>query len=340
MLSDSDCCTLQTQMEAPMDAQKDWVDFKAIKQAVSMQAVLDRYGINWLRKNKDELRGRCPIHKGDGERSFHVNTTKNAFQCFSCKARGNVLDFVAAMEKSSVRDVALKLKDWFQVGESGAGSAAPVTVAANDPEPVPVGPINPPLSFELRVDHTHEYGASRGLLLETLTYFGAGLCLSKGMFAERFIIPLHNPGGELVGYAGRSLDDSEPKYLFPSSAKGFYKSHLLFGFHRVAPAAKQIILVEGFFATMYLWQIGLPALGLLGSSLSKEQEAMIVDRFDRVLLLFDGDEAGRRATDDCLVRLGKRIWTRAVSLPDGLQPDNLLAEELAANLTVVFQSID
>jgi DNA primase len=327
-------------MEARMNAQKDWVDFRAIKQAVSMQAVLDRYGINWLRKNKDELRGRCPIHKGDGERSFHVSTAKSVFQCFSCKARGNVLDFVAAMEQCSIRDAALKLKDWFKVGESGQPSAAPATMKAHELEPAPVGPINPPLSFELRVDHTHEYGASRGLLLETLELFGAGLCLSKGMFAGRFIIPLHNPGGELVGYAGRSLDGSEPKYLFPSSAKGFYKSHLLFGFHRVAPATKQIILVEGFFATMYLWQIALPTLGLFGSSLSKEQEAMIAGRFDRVLLLFDGDDAGRTATDTCLARLGKRIWIRAVSLPDGVQPDNLLAEELAANLAVVFQSID
>lgn len=321
-----------------MNAQKDWVDFRAIKQAVSMQAVLDRYGINWLRKNKDELRGRCPIHKGDGQRHFHVSTTKSVFQCFSCKARGNVLDFVSAMEQCSIRDAALRLKDWFKVGESGEVAALPATVAVDDPEPTPDGPINPPLSFELRVDHTHEYGASRGLLLETLELFGAGLCLSKGMFAGRFIIPLHNPGGELVGYAGRSLDDSEPKYLFPSLGKGFYKSHLLFGLHLVAPAPKQIILVEGFFATMYLWQIGLATLGLLGSSLSKEQEAMIVDRFDRVLLLFDGDDAGRTATDACLARLGKRIWTRAVSLPDGLQPDNLLAEELAANLAVVFRA--
>src|ERR1044071_10411853 len=113
-----------------MDAQKDWVDFRAVKQSVSMQALLDRYGINWLRKNNDELRGRCPIHKGDGERSFHVNTSKNAFQCFSCKARGNVLDFVAAMEKCSVRDAALKLKGWFQIGQRGEAAAAPVAVEA------------------------------------------------------------------------------------------------------------------------------------------------------------------------------------------------------------------
>lgn len=312
-----------------MHAQKDWVDFRAIKQAVSMQAVLDRYGINWLRKNRDERQGRCPIHKGEGNRSFHVNMAKGAFQCFSCKARGNVLDFVAAMEKCSIREAALKLKDWFKVGENGKVSATNTVVLAVDPEPVPVGPINPPLSFQLRVDHTCEYGADRGLTIETLEFFGAGVCNSKGMFAGRFIIPLHNAGGELVGYAGRSLDDSEPKYLFPSSGNGFYKSRLLFNLHRIAPGTDQIILVEGFFASMFLWQIGIASLGLLGSSLSKEQEAMLVGRFNKVLLLFDGDAAGRIAADDCLVRLGHRLWVKALSLPDGKQPDDLSSEAIA-----------
>jgi DNA primase len=311
-----------------MDTQKDWVDFRLVKQAVSMQAVLDRYGINWLRKNGDELRGRCPIHQGDGERSFHVNTAKNAFQCFSCKARGNVLDFVAAMEKCSVRDAALKLKAWFEVGGSGERSTALIMVEAQADELMATGPINPPLSFQLQVDHSHEYGLGRGLTQETLEYFGAGLCVSKGMFAGRFVIPLHNEVGKLVGYAGRALDESQPKYLFPSRDKGFYKSRLLFNLHRITQGADQIILVEGFFASMHLWQAGFASLGLLGSSLSKEQEAMLADRFLRVVLLFDGDDAGRTATDDCLVRLGRHLWVKGLVIPNGKQPDDFEAEAI------------
>src|SRR2546421_11430699 len=94
---------------------KDWVDFKAVKDTVAMQMVLAHYQVNGLRKEKQELVGRCPIHQGEGERAFHVSLTKNAFNCFSCKARGNVLDFVAAMEKCSVRDAALKLTEWFSI---------------------------------------------------------------------------------------------------------------------------------------------------------------------------------------------------------------------------------
>ncbi len=48
--------------------------------------------------------------------AFHVNTEKNAFHCFVRGAKGNVLDFVAAMEKCSVRDAGLKLQSWFCLG--------------------------------------------------------------------------------------------------------------------------------------------------------------------------------------------------------------------------------
>lgn len=105
---------------------KDWVDFNSVKEAVDMQMVLDRYGVRALVKSGDELRGRCPIHKGsERSKTFTVNTRKKAFKCFSesCGARGNVLDFVAAMEQCSVRDAALRLQDWFAIGDSDTSSA-------------------------------------------------------------------------------------------------------------------------------------------------------------------------------------------------------------------------
>src|SRR5258707_15229400 len=103
---------------------KEWVDFKKVKDAVGMMMVLDHYGIQGLTKSGDELRGPCPIHKGSQRsKNFTVNLRKNAFKCFSkgCVG-GNVLDFVAAMEQGSARDAALKLADWFKIGESQSSS--------------------------------------------------------------------------------------------------------------------------------------------------------------------------------------------------------------------------
>jgi len=99
----------------------EWVDFKKVKEAVSIDMALNHYGVNGLTKQGDELRGVCPIHKGArGSKNFTVNLQKNAFKCFSskCKAKGNVLDFVAAMEGCDIRTAAVKLTEWFKVGES------------------------------------------------------------------------------------------------------------------------------------------------------------------------------------------------------------------------------
>src|SRR5690348_10169367 len=103
----------------------DFVDFRQVKGAVTIRMALEHYGVNWLRKSGKELRGRCPIHKGDGGDAFYANEEKNAFHCFSCDAKGNVLDFVAAMENCTVRDSALKLSEWFGVpsGPTASGQA-------------------------------------------------------------------------------------------------------------------------------------------------------------------------------------------------------------------------
>src|ERR1051326_1062536 len=97
-----------------------WVDFRTVKAAVTMTMVLDHYGLI-LKKSGNELRGKCPIHRGLDKKHFTINVSKNIFKCFfaQCGAHGNVLDFVAAMEQCFVREAAMKLNDWFKVGKSG-----------------------------------------------------------------------------------------------------------------------------------------------------------------------------------------------------------------------------
>ena len=142
--------------------ENNWVDFKAVKSAVTMRMLLDRYQVNWLRKSGEELRGRCPIHKGEGQQSFHVNLAKNAFHCFSCKARGNVLDFVAAMEKCSVRDGAVRLQKWFAIDSTTAPAETKQSRKQKRGEGSEAE--NKPLGFELKgIDLAHSYLSARGV---------------------------------------------------------------------------------------------------------------------------------------------------------------------------------
>ncbi|HLJ48458.1 MAG TPA: toprim domain-containing protein [Bryobacteraceae bacterium] len=306
-----------------------------------MEAAISRYGLKLKRVNKETLRGRCPLpsHSSSASaQSFSINTAKNAWACQSdscAKARdgrrgGNVLDFVAAMERCGVRDAALKLQEWFGVAPPGAIEPKP---AGETPpkervqEPEPQEP-NKPLAFELGgIDPSHPYLATRGVSVETAQYFGAGFFPGRGSMAGRVVFPIHNKDAQLVAYAGRSIDETEPRWKFPP---GFHKGQELYNLHRAIQAQnKLVVLVEGFFGCIQVCQSWYPTVALMGSSLSAMQEALICAHFTGAYLLFDGDPAGRQCTNDCLLRLGPKIWVKAILLPDGKQPDHFTPTELA-----------
>jgi DNA primase len=327
-----------------------WVDFAAVKRAVTMDMVLERYQVNWLREGKDGLTGRCPIHKGEGERSFHVSRSKNVFHCFSCEAKGNVLDFVASMEQCPVRDAAIKLQEWFAVAppaadnsgrksanikvESGTDDEVNREEVSRQLESGTPGP-NPPLSFTLKgIDPSHPYLEKRGIARQTAEYFGVGFFPGKGLMSRRVVIPIHNEREELVAYAGRSVDDSEPRYKLPS---GFHKGAVLFNFHRLRQlddaGTRRVIVVEGFFDCMKVVQAGFPnVVALMGRTLSAQQEALLAG-FNEVVLILDGDEAGQTASAELTTRLAHRMFVRVIDV-DG-QPDQLSSEQIQNLLSPV-----
>ena len=93
-----------------------WVNYRELKEAVSIEQVLDHYGLlSSMTRRGDNLEGACPIHGGHSPRQFRVSLGKNAYHCFSCDAGGNILDFVSAMEDIEIRPAALLLVDWFKL---------------------------------------------------------------------------------------------------------------------------------------------------------------------------------------------------------------------------------
>lgn len=296
-----------------------WVDFAAVKRAVSLETVLRHYQVPGLRRRRNRLQGRCPIHRGEREDSFRVDLDRNVFHCFSCQASGNVLAFVAAMERCSIREAALRLQHWFSIGMPDR----PCAPAGNAQLVRKKEGLNPPLRFALtNVDHAHGYLAERGIDRATAVEFGVGFYARPGLMNGRIVIPIHNGRGEIVAYAGRALDDSVPKYKFPA---GFHKSLELFNLRRALAAGnKTVIVVEGYFDCMRVHQAGFPGVvALMGASLSTRQESLLLERFDRVILLLDGDTAGRDGSRTIAARLSGRCSLGTVELADGTQPDQL-----------------
>jgi len=326
-----------------------FVDFRTVKEQVSMKDVLDHYKIELRQVSNISLRGKCPLpthSSGNSTQSFNVNTEKNVWACqsSSCvEARdgrkgGNVLDFVSVMENCSVRDAALKLQNWFLVPTPPAGrQEKKKTEIKQTPEqrvaeknPDVIEEVNAPLAFVLKgIDSTHPYLKERGIEEETAKHFGVGFFPGRGSMAGRLVIPIANERGELVAYAGRSLDQSEPKYKFPA---GFKKSEVLFNLNHVLALPQKgsdlVIVVEGFFDCIKVQQAGLPSVvALMGSSLSETQEKFLC-QFPRIILFLDGDPAGREATAVIASRLMFKTFVKVVSLGDGKQPDQLSSDEI------------
>jgi DNA primase len=300
-----------------------WVDFAAIKRSVPLAPLLRRYQVKLRRSGRDQYRGRCPIHRGEGPEAFHANLGRNIFHCFSCGAGGTVLDFVAAIEKCTLREAALRLRqESFVPGEpatAGPGEKQLVTKKRGG---------SAALRFTLRgVDSGHAYLAARGIGRPTAEEFGVGFYSGPGIFSGRLVIPIHNQRGELVAYCGRAVDDSQPRYRFPP---GFTKSEFLFNFHRAAAVEKPaVVVVEGFFDCFKLHQAGVRSVvALMGSALYQSQQRLLLDRFQRVILMLDGDAAGQRATADITARLLPHCSVQAIHLASHTQPDQMTSDEL------------
>ena len=332
------------------------VDFRAVREAVTMEDVLSHYGLlDKMKRSGDSLSGCCPIHKGSNPTQFRVSLSKNLWNCFSeCKHGGNVVDFISRMEDVSAYGAALKAIEWFKLdpdrvyaegegadepSEPRSSNEAPARPKSAQPSPPaeakPEGNApNPPLKFRLdKLQREHPYLTERGLTLETLVDFGVGFC-AKGMMAGRIAIPIHNPDGQVVAYAGRHVGEppeGTPKYKLPP---GFRKSLELFNLDRARKESGALIVVEGFFDAMKLHQLGhRKAVALMGSSLSPAQEELIrrhTDQHSQILVMLDEDDAGRSARDEIATRLAKFAFVRIhVFGKEDQQPEHLTAEQLA-----------
>jgi DNA primase len=311
-----------------------WVDFRELRQSLDIEQVLTSYHVSLERVGLDQLRGRCPLPTHSSERSresFSVDTAKNVWACHSascCEARqgrvgGSVLDLVACLEGCSIRQAALHLQDeWRGVGMPVGGAATGFKRKSN--EQSPDRPQR--LSFSLRLGW-HPYLEERAVDPATAAWFGVGYYAGGGFLRHRIVFPIHDQEGQLVAYAGRSLDDGEPRYLFPP---GFHKSQVVFNLHRaVWESTRWALVVEGFFDCLRVHQAGYRnVVALLGVSLSEAQEKLLLERFPRLLLMLDGDEAGQRASQHLAKRLRGRVSLSIVKVPSGRQPDQLSSEEI------------
>ena len=339
-----------------------------IEDVVGQYVALTRRGSN--------LFGLCPFH-GEKTPSFSVAPDKGIFYCFGCHKGGGVVNFIMEIENLSYPDAVrfLAKRAGLEVPEDNAERSqykkkerlwALCKAAARFFHEQ----LKTPQAQKAR-----EYAQRRGLSAGTITRFGlgyapnawdsliqamtargyekselleAGLVLEKkdkGTFYDRFrnrlMFPIIDVRGNVIGFGGRVMDDSTPKYLNSPETLIFNKRKNLFALN-VARKSKQgrIILTEGYMDAIALHQYGFDcAVASLGTSLTEEHANILAKYTNQVILTYDGDEAGQNATRRAIPMLEKTgIQVRVLRMQGAKDPDEFLKKYGAQRFEVLLDS--
>jgi DNA primase len=269
---------------------------------LSWESVIERYklDVTW---QGTQWRGPCPIHRGDNVSSFVIHP-EHGYHCFACGSGGGMAGFLRLMG-----DDAVAATVEFTVRRR------PDTPVITAP-PVPLAPLNA----------AHPYFRERGIHEATARFFGMGYYAGPPL-GRRIIAPLHDPAGQLVGYIGRAVDEKvEPRYCFQ---RGVRRSELLFNLHRVKQAkAETVIVVEGIFDVLAIYQVGIPnVVATLGCEVTENQRALL-SGFRRLLVLFDDDHAGNTAATKLAEEFGRAAVRLQLPKADPASIKGVLLERL------------
>jgi DNA primase len=345
-----------------------YVSFAEVKDKVTIPDVLNVLAIadRFQRKN-DLLTGVCPLpaHKhgpSPNTEQFKINRKDGVWlwHCFGdCQKGGDVIELVKQMtgfddshvrfwfaEKFGDRLTLSKPKDSQKAEQSADSPSERANAAKQTTEYDSTGQAGTPqqfvptkpLRFRLNLKTDVPYLRERGLAEATIERYGLGLC-NRGVLKGYVAIPVyghpHEEGANPLAYLGRWPGDDydeaagRPRYKWPD---GFQKSHVVYGLTEALENihGKPLIVVEGPFKVYHLFQAGFPnTVATFGVSLSDEQAAILVAAGRPIVLMFDGNEAGRIGMRAAAGKLIAKTFVRVIKLPDGTEPDDLSAEQLA-----------
>ncbi len=151
------------------------------------------------------------------------------------------------------------------------------------------------------------------------------------LLRNRLIFPISDSKGQIIGFAGRVLDASLPKYINSPESPLYRKSSVLFGLDMALPAirtSRSVIIVEGYFDHLALYRAGVKnVVATCGTALTATHTSLIARHASRVYTLFDSDSAGGKATVRAMeLFLEQRLPAYVISLPSGEDPDSFLAK--------------
>lgn len=328
-----------------------------------------------LKRSGSNLFGLCPFH-GEKTASFSVAPEKGIYYCFGCHKGGGVINFMMEIEGLSYPDAVRSLakRVGMEVPEDEQYQSRyrrQERLWALNKEAARF--FNKTL-YEPAGAEGLKYAQGRGMSKSTLIRFGIGfapdtwdaLCnamTGKGYteeelkaaglvsvsqkngriydrFRNRLMFPIIDVRGNVIGFGGRVMDNSTPKYLNSPETEIFNKRKNLFALN-VARKTKldYMILVEGYMDAIALHQYGFDcAVASLGTSLTEEHAALLSRYTQQVTLIYDGDAAGQNATQRAIPMLEKvGLQVKVLKMRDAKDPDEFLKKFGADRFRILLE---
>lgn len=305
--------------------------------------------------------GVCPFHD-DHSPSMSVSKEKQIYTCFSCGATGNVFKFIQDYENISFLEAVKKCADiahvYIDIGQAKEKNKHQELYDIYElSQKFYQNNINTELGKKAK-----EYLNNRKLDESIIKEFGIGLSLNEkdlltkllkskkyddktlirsglvnennyqlnDVYRNRIMFPLYDLNGKVIGYNGRVYNgETENKYVNSKETDIFKKRELLYNYHRAKDEARkkhQIIIMEGPMDIIRAYTIGIKnCVAALGTAFGKEQAMLVRKLSSNVILCFDGDEAGLKATKGAIVELEKLgITPKIVRLENNSDPDDYI----------------
>jgi len=332
-----------------------------------------------LKKQGRNYTGICPFH-GEKTPSFVVSPDKQIFHCFGCGKGGNVFSFLIEKDAMSFPEavehlakragIALPniavspekdkrdslMKRYFDINEKTAKYYEQLLYDSSGKEALRYlqgrGLKTDVLEkFQLGYapagwDMLTNYLRGEDITEQELLTIGLAVKSKKGTLIDRFrnrvMYPITNETGKIIGFGGRVLDNSQPKYLNSPDTPLFSKGKQLYGLHLSKGSVREqdrVIIMEGYMDVITAWQNGLTnVVGTMGTALTPEHVRLLMRYTYNTFICFDADNAGQKATLrglDTLQEQGCNI--SVVSIPDSKDPDDFIRKEGRARFTEIVE---
>jgi len=322
-----------------------------------------------LKRSGANYKAKCPFHQ-EKTSSFFVSPTKQIFHCFGCKKGGDAIKFVMEIENLNYKEAIEKIAFLYNIPLEYTSNTGEYLEVSKVLESVQKW-------FKSNLEknaQVKEYLKSRGLLQSSIEKFGIGFAPKDGLieflnskaiplpkaqeagilskdnstgkiyprFTNRITFPIYSANGLIVGFGGRTTTNHPAKYLNSPQTKLFNKSKLLYGFSIAKEhiyKEKSVIISEGYLDVIMLHQAGFKnSVATLGTALTKEHLLVLKKTKAKVILAYDGDNAGINAAFQASKMLAEDGFEGGVVLfPEGLDPADLLQKGEIKKLDLLFR---